>query len=50
MVESDKEPHDAESPEDMQIIIKTDKHSKQRQVKHEVYETANEHHAFKPEL
>lgn len=39
MVESDKEPHDAESPEDVQIIIKTDKHSKQRQVKHEVYDT-----------
>ena len=50
LVESDKEPHDTETPEDMQIIIKTDKHSKQRSVKHDVYETANDHDSFKPAL
>ena len=30
MTDSDKEPPESETPEDLQIIIKTDKHSKQR--------------------
>lgn len=46
IVDSDKEQRDSEGQEDVQIIIKTDKHSKQRSVKDEVFEGGPEHESF----